>query len=81
MSCQRISRRLSLRCHRLVAGHAALCLLLCAPLLAEDPQPPPRRETVVVTGVFEPVPLEDADRPVTVVDAKSLELLSGGLTD
>ena len=64
-----------------VLGQVAVLSLFLAPLSAEDPQAVGRRESIIVTGVFEPVPLEDADRPVTVIDAKSLELLSGALTD
>jgi len=48
---------------------------------AHAQQPPTRHETIVVTGVFEPVPLEEADRPVTLVDAKSLELLVNSPVD
>src|SRR5271157_2541236 len=38
-------------------------------------------QTVVVTGVFEPVPLEEADRPVDVIDVRKLDLVSNSLVD
>ena len=56
-----------------------LILLLC--LLVAGDQPSERRDTVVVTGVYEPVPLEEADRSVTQVDASHQLLLSGALVD
>ncbi len=52
-----------------------LCMLLAADAPAE------RRDTIVVTGVYEPVPLEEADRALTVAVASPLPLLSGALVD
>ncbi|HZP01358.1 MAG TPA: TonB-dependent receptor [Terriglobia bacterium] len=40
-----------------------------------------QHETIVVTGVFEPVPLEEADRPVDVIDARKLSLVSNSIVD
>jgi iron complex outermembrane recepter protein len=54
------------------------CLL---PLAGQTPSSAPQHETVIVTGVFEPIPLEDADRAVTVVNTRKLELLSGSIPD
>lgn len=71
-------RSLSLK---FVAWPAVLLLASLPPLSAEDPKPAIRHESVIVTGVFEPIPLEDADRAITLVDTQSLELLSGSLTD
>jgi iron complex outermembrane receptor protein len=76
-----LCNRPHLRQVKIAAWQLALLLFCVVPLAAEDPLPAPKPETVIVTGVFEPIPLEDADRPVTLVDAKSLELLSGSLTD
>ena len=43
--------------------------------IAVAQQPEPRRETVVVTGVYEPVAIEEADRSVRVLPVKGQELL------
>jgi iron complex outermembrane receptor protein len=40
-----------------------------------------RRDSVVVTGVYEPVPLEEADRAVRVLDVERQRLLSGSIVD
>jgi iron complex outermembrane recepter protein len=57
-------------------------LLLLAFLLAPaDPPPAERRDTVVVTGVYEPVPLEETDRAVKVADAERQALLSNAVAD
>jgi len=39
----------------------------------------PRRDVVVVTGTFDPVPLEESERPVTVLDITRLRLVSNSL--
>jgi len=55
-----------------------LLLVLCAP--ADDP--PPRHDVVVVTGTYEPVPLEEADRAVRALPVNSAQrLLSGSFAD
>jgi iron complex outermembrane recepter protein len=41
----------------------------------------PRRDTIVVTGTFEPVPLEEADRSVDRLDVEGQPLLLGSLAD
>ena len=76
-----MSQKRFLRYVKILARHFAVLLLCLVPLAGQSPQPASRHETVIVTGVFEPIPLEDADRPVTLVDAKSLELLSGSIAD
>jgi iron complex outermembrane receptor protein len=40
---------------------------LCAQQIPQQTAPPPQRESIVVTGVAEPVPLAEADRDVSVV--------------
>ena len=56
----------------------ALCFALSAAIgLAQEP----RRETVVVTGTYEPLALEEVDRAVTVLAARDAALLLNGLTD
>ena len=40
-----------------------------------------RRDSVVVTGTFEPLPLEEADRAVRVFDVRGLYLLANSFTD
>jgi iron complex outermembrane receptor protein len=53
--------------------------LVLVPLFAQQLEPV--RTVVVVTGHAEPVPLEEADRPVQVLDAKKLRLLSNNAAD
>ncbi len=55
-------------------------LLLCL-LAPGDAAPPQRQDTVVVTGVYEPVPLQEADRAVTVFDVPQQLLLFDAVTD
>src|SRR5450759_4543068 len=44
--------------------------------------PPPQREVVVVTGAYEPVPLEEADRAVRVFPLDAADrLLSNSVAD
>ncbi len=40
-----------------------------------------QKETIVVTGSYEPVALEEADRPVSLIDVRGQELLSNTLVD
>jgi iron complex outermembrane receptor protein len=64
-------------------------ILLCMCLLCAvgDPQPVPaeqvrpRRDTIVVTGTYEPVPLDEADRSVRSFDVGGQALLSNTLVD
>jgi iron complex outermembrane receptor protein len=65
----------------LVKGVAFLLFCLAVPSARGQQQAPVQHESVVVTGVYEPIPLAEADRPVTLVDTKDLELLSGSLVD
>jgi iron complex outermembrane receptor protein len=58
-----------------------IALIVTHPLHSQAPKEVAGKETVVVTGRFEPVPLEDADRAVTLIDAQKLELLSGSLVE
>jgi iron complex outermembrane receptor protein len=55
-------------------------ILLLAPTSGLAQQPT-QIQTVVVTGVFEPVPLEEADRPVDVIEVRKLDLVSNSLVD
>ena len=41
----------------------------------------PRKEVVVVTGTYEPLPLEEADRAVRSLDLRNLSLLTNTFTD
>jgi iron complex outermembrane recepter protein len=45
------------------------------------PSPVPVRQTVVVTGTWEPVPLQESDRSVSVYPLKGSYLLFGSLAD
>src|SRR5512142_1496842 len=50
----------------------------------ENPDPeklPIRQEVVVVTGAFEPLPLEEADRAVTTLPLREEPLLFTGMVD
>ncbi|MEO8125672.1 MAG: TonB-dependent receptor [Bryobacteraceae bacterium] len=64
---------------------SAICLAawlgFCTVLLAQRIDPPLKVETVVVTGYFDPVPLEEADRAVRSIDVKNLELISNTFAD
>ena len=55
-----------------------LTLLVVSPLIAEEP---PKREVVVVTGEYAPVPLEEAERPVRQFDTDQLSLISNTFAD
>ena len=57
-----------------------LLLLLCL-LGPGDPPTTDRRDTVVVTGAYEPVPLEETDRTVRAVDVEKHALLSSAVVD
>lgn len=48
-----------------------LWMALALPLAAQEPAP--RRDAVVVTGTYEPVPLEEADRAVRVIPLEADE--------
>jgi len=63
--------------HRLLGG-----LLICSFCVIVPAQTPaPIRETIVVTGTYEPVELEESDRSITVLDVSRLSLLSNTLAD
>ena len=59
-----------------VIAAAALC---CAD--AQTPKAPPLQQTVVVTGTWEPVPLDESDRSVNQYTLQNAPLLFGALTD
>jgi iron complex outermembrane recepter protein len=52
-------------------------LLVCASLAAQEP----RRDVVVVTGSYQPVPLEEADRAVRLFDVREIALTAASLVD
>ena len=65
-----------------------LLLLFCSPVLASDDQLAPDREerptrhdSVIVTGSYEPIPLEDRDRSVSAFEVGELELVTNTLAD
>lgn len=61
-----------------------LALVVCACQLAvaqKQTTPSPLRQTVVVTGNWEPVPLEESDRSVNSYSLKNSFLLFGSLAD
>src|SRR6266852_7557855 len=57
---------------------AALLVWLAA---ASAQQPEPAHETIVVTGVYEPIAIEEVDRSVRVLPVKGEDLLSNTLVD
>jgi iron complex outermembrane receptor protein len=57
---------------------AATCLVFAA-LLCQAQEP--RRESIVVTGTFEPLALEEVDRAITVLPARENALLLNSLVD
>lgn len=57
------------------AAMAAACVL------SADDSVPQQKETVVVTGSYDPVPLEDADRSVVAIPARALAPLTGTISD
>ncbi len=59
----------------------AVFLGVAAFLPAQPTAPPPKVEVVVVTGYFEPIPLEEADRAVRSINVKNLELVSNTFAD
>jgi iron complex outermembrane receptor protein len=70
--------------HPRIGPILALCLLTTAPVLAEDEpaSADSRHDVIVVTGTYEPVPLDEADRPVTVLELGEDErLLSDSAVD
>jgi len=56
-----------------------LTLLLLASASAQQPEP--AHETIVVTGVYEPIAIEEVDRSVRVLPVKGEDLLSNTLVD
>jgi iron complex outermembrane receptor protein len=63
-----------------------LALAICAPLLAQTPAAsapplPTVKETVVVTGTYEPVPLEELNRSVAALPVASERLLIDSWAD
>ena len=52
-------------------------LLVCASLAAQEP----RRDAVVVTGSYQPVPLKEADRAVRLFDVREIALTAASLVD
>src|SRR5450755_590367 len=60
-----------------------LATLFCLTASAQQPAPPPapHTETVVVTGVYDPLELDEVDRSVLVLPVKRDELLSNTWVD
>src|SRR6476646_8899904 len=66
-------------------GLSRKCLPSIAALLAlataAAQQPEPKHETIVVTGVYEPIAIDEVDRSVRVLPVKGEETLSNTLMD
>src|SRR5215467_6957614 len=57
-------------------------LLTLLPLVAAHAQQPaPQKETIVVTGVYDPIELDEVDRSVRVLPVKGEELLANSWVD
>ncbi|HEU0124452.1 MAG TPA: TonB-dependent receptor [Bryobacteraceae bacterium] len=55
--------------------------LLAALTLSAEDELPKQKETVVVTGSYEPLPLGEADRSVRAISARELAPLTGTISD
>jgi iron complex outermembrane receptor protein len=51
------------------------------PAAAKTPPVTKPKETIVVTGVYQPVPLGEVDRPITQIDVRSNALVTNSLED
>jgi iron complex outermembrane receptor protein len=60
---------------------AVLLSLLAVPSLYPADEAEPRKEVVVVTGTYEPVPLGDADRPIRSIAIRAFEPLTNTFAD
>ncbi len=56
-----------------------VALFAIAVVFGEDE--PKRKDTIVVTGSYEPIPLEEADRSVRAIPARQLAPLTGSISD
>src|SRR5229473_2045555 len=56
-----------------------LSLLTLTTAVAQQPEP--KHETIVVTGVYEPIEIDEVDRSVRVLPVQKEELLSNTLVD
>lgn len=60
---------------------SALALAVCLAARATAQEPEPRRESIVVTGTYEPIPLEEADRSVSSLPIEGRETLLNTFAD
>jgi iron complex outermembrane receptor protein len=60
--------------------HSILALFILNTALAQQ-QPEPKHETIVVTGVYEPLSIDQVDRSVTLLPVKEEQLLSNSWVD
>jgi iron complex outermembrane receptor protein len=76
---------LPLKCQGAFVRWALSCVLLAGagslPAQQDASQGEIPKQTVIVTGVYEPVPLGEVDRPISQIDIGSNELLSNSLED
>ncbi|MBI2689385.1 MAG: TonB-dependent receptor [Acidobacteria bacterium] len=64
-----------------MASRILLAALLAANVALAADEPPKQKETIVVTGSYEPIPLEEADRSVRAIPARELAPLTGSISD
>lgn len=58
----------------------SFAVILAATIASAD-DTPKKKQTVVVTGSYEPIPLEEADRSVRAIPARELAPLTGTISD
>jgi iron complex outermembrane receptor protein len=58
-----------------------LSFSFCIALAQGTPAAPPRHDTMVVTGTYEPLSIEEIDRSVTLLPARVMELVLNSLVD
>lgn len=58
-----------------------ICIASAQEAASAPPAPPPQHQTIVVTGTFEPLALDEIDRALTVLPARGLDLVLNTLTD
>src|SRR5579872_1448623 len=67
-----------------IGGHRRTCvptLLLLNFTIAAAQTPEPKHETIVVTGVYEPIAIDEVDRSVSVLPVRERQLLSNTWVD
>src|SRR5260370_8960519 len=67
-----------------IGGQRRTCvpaLVALSITIAAAQQPEPKHETIVVTGVYEPIAIDEVDRSVSVLPVREQQLLSNTWVD